>query len=244
MPCCRSHDGPEAAATVFVCFLCDSLGITHIHTLMRPRNFHDTKYNDSSRASVSRCTRSINPIIASSLRRRVQLLPAHCRSQPGQEGDLDLARGESECLHSFSCWPPGLDLPFARVSPTPHGYSDQQPPYGPVFRLSAGQRLISRSARPRGVFAFLRAGLGNLFDLCTAYCQQTKCIMPSHLFDGKHGARGESMSCHATPWRDVGWMQRWGGCGIQQCEVRWKGNNTRLVLTAMTFLVSAAPASS
>jgi hypothetical protein len=101
-----------------------------------------------------------------------------------------------------------------------HGYSDQQPPCGPVFRLSAGQRLISRSARPRAVFAFLRAGLGNLFDLCTAYCQQTKCIMPSHLFDGKHGApRGESMSCHATPWRDVGWMQRWGGCGIQQCEV-------------------------
>jgi hypothetical protein len=103
--CCRSHDGPEAAATVFVCFLCDSLGITHTHTFMRPRNSHDAKYNDSSRASVSRCTRSINPIIASSLRRRVQLLPAHCRSQPGQEGDLDLARGESECLHSFSCWP-------------------------------------------------------------------------------------------------------------------------------------------
>jgi hypothetical protein len=182
---------------------------------MRPSNFHDTIYNDSSRASVSRCTRSINPIIASSLRRRVQLLPAHCRSQPGQEGDLDLENPNAytASLLAWTC----LLLEFRQLL---MDILISSPPCGTVFRLSAGQRLISRSARPRQVLRSFVQGLEILFDLCTAYCQQTKCIMPSHLFDGKHGApRGESMSCHATPWRDVGWMQRWGGCGIQQCEV-------------------------
>jgi hypothetical protein len=206
---------------------------------MRPRNLHDTKYNDSSRASVSRCTRSITPIIASFLRRRVQLLPAGL-SQAKRAISTWREENPNAYTASLLAWT-CLLLEFRQLL---HGYSDQQPPCGPVFRLSAGQRLISRSARPRqvlrsfvqGLEIFLTSAL-HIASKRNASCRLTSLTENTELHEGK--------ACHVMP-RHGGTLDGCNvGVAVGSSNVRWKGNNNmRLVLAAMTFLVSAAPASS
>ena len=93
----------------------------------------------------------------------------------------------------------------AQVSPTP---SDQQPPCGIVFRLSAGQKTNQPASAARSTLPSFVQGLEVFLTSALHICQQTKCIMPSHMYGGKHGAhtRGKhGLSCHATAgrWTDA-----------------------------------------
>ena len=187
---------------------CD-LGVFHGMPSARTGN---TACCRPSRAFISRYTRSINPIITSSLRRRVQLLPA-CLSRPRGRSRLGERRIGNACsllrpeiLHFHS----SLTNSFRSATPL----------------RQCQECLVVCVSRPKtnqpgnsgqGGFAFLRAGLGKSFLTSALHiASKRKCIMPSHMSGGKHGAPRAGK--HGMSWRGrfLDATSGLGGCRIHR----------------------------